>query len=316
MANKDRRKFLKQALALGLGAVFAPAVAAQDMYDPDAAALQARFAQATAGLPTVYKHETLGSDSTEDVAVRLVCYFDISGSIDNEEHRFQLEAMAAAIESDDFKQAVFARGGPGSLAITIADFDDTAAMRIPWVDFRDREADDHKFAALAEEIRNIPRRANGMTSQARALQNSMLLLDNAPWGADKSIVDILTDGKINTAAEALEPARQLLTTRYEATINALVTETSNETDTRDWAEENLRTLPGHVKRNGSLLEPGFVKVVATQRTNSGGLSEYNRAMQAAFKRKLILEVAGIDIDPDADNALNGAVRSVGRILNL
>lgn len=322
MSSYDRRKFLKT-LALGsLAAVFGASAAmgqghpGMGYYDPAAAEEAARFAQVSETLPTAFVHPTLASNSTDDVAVRLICYFDISGSIDNQEHQFQLEAMARAIESEDFKRAVFANGGPGSIAISVADFDDSAELRIPWLDIRDPEADDYKFAALANEIRGLQRRASGMTSQSRALVHSMTLFDNSPWGANKSIVDILTDGTINTAHNLLPEARDRLTREYEATINVLVTETTNDSNTRQWAEENLRTLPGHVRRDGTMLEPGFVKVVATQRTNSGGLSEYNRAMEAAFKRKLILEVAGIDIGDEAQQELQQGVGLMRRILRL
>ena len=54
----------------------------------------------------------------------------------------------------------------------------------------------------------------------------------------------------------------------------------------------------HVKKDGSYLEPGFVKAVATEYSeeSSTGISAYYKAMELACRRKFVLEVAGITLE--------------------
>ena len=304
MAGTFRRKIAKALAVASLAAVFAPAAAQSQGYPG-----YDDYYQQSAVQLADYVHPTLASSSTEDVGTRIILYFDISGSIDEAEYQYQLDAMAAAIESDEFRHAVFARGGPGSVAIAVADYDTNAGLRIGWVDIRDEQRDDYKFSALADEIRELPRRSSGMTSQANALLHSATILDNCPWEANKTVIDILADGSENVNAGMLETARQMLTDDYEATINALVTITRQEPNLREWAMEELRTEAGHIRDDGRMLDPGFVKVVATQETSTGGLLEYNRAMEMAFRRKLILEVSGMTLEEvQRDMRENGVLR--------
>lgn len=239
-------------------------------------------------------HPTLASNSTDAVGLRLVCIYDVSGSIDETEHKFQLDAMANALETKDFQDAIFYRGGPQSIAISFVDFGDDAAMRIPWVDIR--KGDGYKLPLLANEVRQLRRREDGGTNHVGALKQAIKNFDVCPWKAERTIIDVLTDGEHNAGAWDLTGTRETLTKQYEATINALIT--IDEDDLEDWTKEKLVTPPGHIKRDGRVLDAGFVKVVGTQQSskNPGALIEYHQAVEMAFRRKLILEVAGIELE--------------------
>jgi hypothetical protein len=246
-----------------------------------------------------YIHPKLASKSTEEVGVRLVLLFDTSGSIDDIEYQVQLDAMADAIESEDFKNAVFYRGGPQTIAICVANFDDRVFLNIPWVDIREDE--DYKFKALAKEIRSLDRKSSGLTHQARAFNAAATYLTNSPWEGKRSVVDIITDGRHNGGGN-LQAARENLAKNHDATINALITLDTYETRFEEWAQKNLVTQPIHFKEDGSALDPGFVRVVATQQSTRdvGAIKKYKDAMNLAFRRKIFLEVAGIDLENNDD----------------
>lgn len=289
----NRRMFLKAA-AVGVATVFMAkanlVLARDDDYEDD---FFAPFDRSPPLSPDYFVHSTLASNSKKEVGLRLVCLFDASGSIDSVEYDYQLRAMAKAIASEDFRNAVFYIGGPQSIAISVADFSDSASLQIPWVDIR--KGDDYKFTKLADEIMEIDRRTWSGTDHVVALNQAMACLDSCPWEGKKNVIDILTDGE-HYGWQDLDEARTKATKEYEATINALIT--LDEYNLDKWAQENLVTRPGFFKKDGTPLDPGFVKVVATQQSSQspGALVEYHEAMELAFRRKLILEVAGLDLE--------------------
>ena len=279
----DRRSFLKGA-AGSLGAIFL-------------ARSGLSFGQEIAApAPGGFMHPTLASNSPEKVGARLVCLYDISGSIDNTEHDIQIEVMADAIGSEDFRNAIFYTGGPQSLAICVADFGTTSEMRIGWMDIR--KGDDDKLKLLAHEIRQLKRRETGSTHHAPALELAITALDNCPWAGKRTIVDILTDGENNEGGDSAARmllARETLAKKHEATVNALIT-LDGDPNLEQWTRENLITESKYIKADGSFLDPGFVKIVATQQTDKGALVKYQDAMKIAFRRKLILEVAELELE--------------------
>lgn len=170
-----------------------------------------------------------------------------------------------------------------------------ADIRIPWLDIR--KGDKHKFHQLADEITGLTRRETGSTSHISALGFSMDCLDNCPWEATRTVVDVMTDGKNNTGGSntTVKSYVKNLAEDYEATVNALVTVTSSERDLDEWARKTLVTPGGFIKQDGRALDRGSVKVVARQ-DNGNTLNKVHDAMRIAFREKLILEVADLELD--------------------
>lgn len=283
----NRRSFLRAAL----GSVGGLLVAQYGLASP-----REYMVQAANPVPPTFVHPKLASNRTAPVGARIVCLYDISASIDEAEHNIQLDVMAETIASEDFKNAIFYPGGPQSLAICVADFGDTGEVRVPWIDIGPGEED--KLKLLAHEIRGLKRRQFGSTNHISGLRIANDCMANCPWQAKRSIVDVLTDGEHNSGGglSELTALRDQLATQHETTINALITLDNNSFELEKWAKDNLITPARFLKRNGALLDPGFVKIVATQQTDAGALVKYNDAMKIAFRRKLILEVAGIELD--------------------
>jgi len=248
-----------------------------------------------------WRHPTLASNSTEPVGASLVALFDVSGSMNAVEYQIQVESTAAAIESEDFRNAIFFTGGPQSIAIMVASFGTHTTPDILWVDIR--EGEEWKLNQLAEEIRNLPRSHSGMTYQIVALESAKIFLDNQPWESEKNIVDMITDGKENQFRGAAGEQRlanviERLAVENGATTNALVILDSAHPDLEQWSWANLTTKPGHIGPNGRYIDAGFAKVVAMEQNtrNEVAVVEFEKAFELAFRRKLILEIAGITLD--------------------
>ena len=235
------------------------------------------------------KTEDNAIDNSETVGARLVFLFDSSGSIDNTEYQVQLDAMADALGSQDFRDAIFFDSGPGSVAICFADYGSSAAVRIDWVEIR--KGDDKKLKELADRVANLERRESGSTSHAAGFNLAAERFKNCPWPSDRNIVNITTDGKTNQDRDILPQSRDNLIRNYKATINALVTIVYGEEDLDVWSGEHLTTPTGFYKNDKDILEPGFYKIVADQvsERNNGGISKHKDAMRWAFQRSLVIE---------------------------
>jgi hypothetical protein len=146
-------------------------------------------------IPTgTYMHPELYSGSTADIGLAIVCAIDISGSVNSDtgEYQAQLQSLANAIASDDFRESIFYPGGPNSIALCVVDFDMKSKLQIPWVDFRDN--DRFKFLKFAQQVLSIERRAKGGTDQSAAMENAAYCFENLPFKAENKAVNIMTDG--------------------------------------------------------------------------------------------------------------------------
>lgn len=293
----SRRKFLLQAGAAGLLTALGNNVFAQSTsndanpYGPRSKVIP----------PNTYTHPELYSGSTANVGLAVVCAIDISGSVSSQtgEYQAQLQSLANAIASDDFRESIFYPGGPESIALCVVDFDTNSKLQIPWVDFR--ENDRFKFLKFAEEVLSIKRRSNGGTDQSAALENAAYCYENMPFKAENKAVNVMTDG---TGQNIMTRQwNKVLAKEYEATVYALTTNTGSPALNR-WADNYLITPSNtYIKRDGRPLSGGFVHEVATeQQTQSNkagaGMAAYNDEVLLAFRRQIILQTASLDIiDP-------------------
>jgi hypothetical protein len=315
--DKSRRGFLKGGAALSLlaasgglstigNAAFAQTMPTDDM-------MQTITNAFVTTNPAAFIHPDptmITNRGGEEVGARLLCVFDASSSVSDAEYAVQLRATASAIRSQDFRDAIFFAGGPGSLSIAFMSFGSSCDIEIPWVDIR--EGDDAKLLRLADEVEGLGRRESGMTHHVKALFYAALCMQYCPWQGTRSIVDFMTDGKDN---DNLQPREELirgavrqLGIDHRATVNALITvdPSSADADLEAWTNENIITPPGIVSADAQYVTPGFNQVVAFERSEetSRGIVLYERTMETAFKEKLIREVAGLT--PDELNRVRDA----------
>jgi hypothetical protein len=285
----NRRSFLKLAAA---GAFAASPV------------LKLAHAQDAAPDASAFLHPTLASSNREPVGLRLVCLFDNSVSMDEVEFEIQSKAMAEAVGSEDFRDAIFYPGGPQSIAICFADLNQK--LWVPWMDVR--KGDDHKLPRLAEEILKVTLRPIGPTYLGRAIKHSGVLLENCPWKGKRNVVDLITDGTEREWLHLGEPANNEMTAsivhelavKHEATVNALITTGDRwAPNIVEWTPKYYVTQPGYTKADGTALDAGFVKIVSAgiDDTNTKeSLIRFEGAMQMAFRRKLVLEVGLVELE--------------------
>lgn len=258
--------------------------------------LPQEYVPAPTAAPVVsFVHPTLASRSFEKVAVRLVSWMDVSGSIDDVEYELQRTAMAKAIDSDDFRYAIFSSSGVKSIALCVGQFGSSPYMPIPWLDIRKKD-EAWKLKALAEEIMNLPRPEAMGTNQYGALDHSILWFQKCPWQATRNILDLITDGVNDTGPKDTMDIVERLARELRVTVNALVIEDNPESRIIEtFARDYLITKP---RTDGSYLDPGFVKVVAYEnaKADQRATVEYRNAVTLAFRSKLILEVARMEPD--------------------
>lgn len=299
MAKMNRRSFLLGGVASAAAITgVANKAMAQASFTPSAVRLNSIRSSFLTTDPARFVHPR-ASASTAPVGVKLACNLDASSSVDTVEYGVQLRAAAAALRSQDFRDAIFHPLGPGSIAICFVDFGSFVDIAVPWIDIR--QGDEAKLDQLADEVERMGRRESGSTYQIKALFYNMLAMEYCPWEADRGIVDFMTDGKDNDNALTpklafLHYAREQLARVHNTTINTLITvdPASGNADLEQWANANLVTPPGITGPTGQPVVPGFNKIVAYEQTEESerAIARFEGQMVRAFKEKLIREVAG------------------------
>jgi hypothetical protein len=153
-------------------------------------------------------------DGRVDVALALAV--DVSYSVDNLEHRLQMEGFADAIQSDELLKAI--KGGRHQrVAVLVYEWSDADKQQVvvPWTIVQ-TEAD---AAAVARVLMNSPRIVReGGTAISAALLYGANLMDGAPQ-AERRVIDLATDGR-NNIGRPVSLARDYVTAQ-NITINGL-----------------------------------------------------------------------------------------------
>lgn len=155
--------------------------------------------------------------SAEPVDLELVLAADGSGSIDEDEFRFQREGYATAIQSEAVLNAIKA-GRHRAIALAFVEWAAPESVHtiVDWMIIRGPE-DARKFAA---QLVAAPRIAYGYNSISEAIAHSMDLIENNDIEGRRKVIDISGDGpQINGRPLPLIRAAAL---NAGITINALV----------------------------------------------------------------------------------------------
>jgi len=160
----------------------------------------------------------------------VVLAVDVSGSVDRNEYRIQMDGLAAALSDGIVTEALVEQ----QAQVTLIQWSGTSRQEqtIPWTvitDFSD-------VAALATQVADAPRRwRNYSTAIGEALNLSAQVLEAAS-DCRRKVIDVSGDGKSN---EGIAPADVLPQMRAKGIIvNALAIET-DDTDLTAYFFENL-----------------------------------------------------------------------------
>lgn len=243
-------------------------------------------------------HPDLATDSTEPVGIIFGFGLDISMSIEAEEYQAQLDALANTIERPDFRESIFAIGGPGSAAIFVGDFSYSSTIVLPAIDFR--ENDPEKFQQVADLIRALPRGKKGGTNTYSFLKNAARMFETLPWESNNTHTIVVTDGA-GTQEEKIHDYVELLARKYQSSVSAFVTRTKDSSDNYDWALEHL-TTPADTYRlpNGDFLQGGITKEIATEvETQGSNIARYQDMFFLATRQLITMQSASLNLDiPD------------------
>ncbi|MEP1355886.1 MAG: DUF1194 domain-containing protein [Tateyamaria sp.] len=182
----------------------------------------------------------------------LLLAVDVSGSVDKQEYRIQMDGLAAALRDGIVADALVEQ----QAQIALIQWTGSSRQRqtIPWTAMR-TYAD---VLALADQIEADPRIwRNFSTAIGEALEVSRAAL--APVAhCTRRVIDVSGDGESN---EGIEPASQrALLSADEVTVNAIAIET-DDADLTAYFFENLITGPGAfvVTANGFADYPEQIK---------------------------------------------------------
>jgi Mg-chelatase subunit ChlD len=174
--------------------------------------------------------------------VALVHLADASGSVTADEWTAMQRGSAAAFASPEVVRAV-ERGGP--VAVTALAFGDRTAVLVGWRVLTGA-ADADAFAAALEAAPR-PGHVGGSTATGTAINAALRALERAPCEAERSVIDIVTDGDSN-AGDPVEPAREAAVA-LGVQINGLAV--AHRGDPEEWLRAHVMTPGGFVFRTDS-----------------------------------------------------------------
>ncbi|MHA6288781.1 DUF1194 domain-containing protein [Maricaulis sp. CAU 1757] len=215
------------------------------------------------------------ADGRLKVDVELVLAVDVSSSIDEVEARRQREGHVAALADDDIISSI--QGGPhGRIAVMYLEWADADFQRVvaPWTVI-ETEADAHAFAAT---LATAPFVSGRRTAIGGAINTSVDLLQSNAYDGARRIIDLSGDGPQNSGP-GLAAARARADAAF-ITVNGLPIEPQRQhpfrpsvsIDVSAYFEEHVITGPD-----------AFIST-----------SDRNNDFVDALRRKLIVEIAGLD----------------------
>ncbi len=165
------------------------------------------------------------------VDLALVMALDRSRSVSRDVFRFQIRGHAEALRHPELINAI-RRGRHGAIAVCAVAWSDPDAMGVlvPWARLAS-PGDLDRIAAGIAAFERLPEQ--GATAVGAAIRQSLAVLDQNPFPADREVIDITSNGFSNAAVppQTLKPVVEA----RGATVNALVVQ-----DEFDWLEEYYR----------------------------------------------------------------------------
>jgi hypothetical protein len=205
-------------------------------------------------------HPAIADTAPGKVDTALVLAVDVSGSVDSERYRLQMEGIAAAFEDPAVQEAIFS-GPRRSMLITLVQWSDKPRLAVPWTLIA-READ---ASAFARRVRALPRDAEEFTCMAEMLRFVYdKVLPRTPAPAARTVVDVSGDGRDNCNTDPVSQLRDALVSTA-VTINGLpILEGENAAPLVDWYRAEV------IGGAGSFLLPAH------------GFADFARAIRQKF----------------------------------
>jgi hypothetical protein len=212
------------------------------------------------------------------VDLELVLAVDISQSMEQDEHALQRNGYVEAFRHDDVISALMS-GPEGRIAVVYMEWagDFEPIVTIPWTII------DSKQAALAfsDRLANEPVFGEQRTSISTALYSAMDLIQKNNISSHRQAIDVSGDGA-NNAGGPVEEARDLVV-KNGITINGLPIMLNKPSQFYD-----IDHLDRYYKQCVIGGPSAFIAPVFDL-----------KQLAATIRKKLVMEIAGRDIEPDA-----------------
>lgn len=214
-------------------------------------------------------------DGREFVDLELVLAVDVSSSIDEVEARRQREGHVAALADPEVISAI--QGGSyGRIAVMYLEWADSDFQRVvaPWTVI-ETEGDAQAFAAL---LATSPFISGRRTAIGAAIDNSVTLIEENAYEGMRQVIDLSGDGPQNSGPSLSEARNRAETSLI--TINGLPIQNERQNPFRPSVSIDVAAY----FENEVIAGPGaFISP-----------SNEHDDFVDALRRKLIIEIAGID----------------------
>lgn len=146
-----------------------------------------------------------GPAVAEPVDLELVLLADASGSIDEEEIRFQRENYAAALEHPEILNAIRVGGYLGRIAVSFVEWGDVfhQDVVVPWMVIDGPES----AAAFGEALSAAPRRAFGGNAIGQALSFATGHIEHNDLDGERKVIDVSADSAANFSGMSIAEGR-------------------------------------------------------------------------------------------------------------
>lgn len=194
---------------------------------------------------------------------------DVSGSVDPNEYRIQMEGLAEGLRDRQIAESLVA----GKAALSLVQWTGMSRQRVtlPWVQIRSHDDLENFASSIADDARVW---RNFSTAIGEGLRLAVSSFDAAPTCA-RRVIDVSGDGVSN---EGTEPSQlRTLISQKSITVNALVIEDATAGDLTGYYYENV------------IFGPGAFVVTAD------GYDEYPEKMRKKLLREVTQVVGALDV---------------------
>lgn len=146
-----------------------------------------------------------GPAVAEQVDLELVLLADASGSIDEEEIRFQRESYASALAHPEILTAIRVGGYLGRIAVSFVEWGDVfhQDVVVPWTVIDGPES----AAAFGEALQSAPRRAFGGNAIGQALSFATSHIERNDLDGERKVIDFSGDSAANFSGMSIAEGR-------------------------------------------------------------------------------------------------------------
>lgn len=228
--------------------------------------------------------------SPREYDTALALAVDVSGSVDEERYRIQMEGIARALEDEEVVKSILG-GEHGAIMISMLAWSDTSRQVLPWQPIASRE----DAQRVADAVRSLPHVSGEFTCMARMFISAREdTFQGIPGRPRKLVLDVSGDGPDNcSGARRTEEERDKLISEG-VTVNGLPIRSEN-----DYIGTGAYRAPGfgweELKREphmlGVTIEDWYSQHViggpAAFLVPANGYEDFDRA----FRKKFVTEIS-------------------------